>query len=323
MKRPGWEWSILIFPALILIAWGCQNQQPVGPSKTVSLGITLPVTHEIQASLLGSASNDILWRVDGAGMTTMKGTYGPFSTPASSGSVVFYVDVPIGPARLLSLQLNDVPTGTPLALGAAQFDVTSQAIASGQPVVVEMGSVTRNCYFVNQDQLTTGLLGDSGSTYGFATDTLVNLLASGGYDVGMESAGVGTEFEFVDAQNSSMVAVSSIAYLGNGNLVDFDVSPPRPNSFFPTSPAAKQYAISVGAAPAAATTNIQAGDVYFLDLWTIPGAHAWIQVTDPGDYVPPTAGGGYGPSFRFRVNSTLPYYAYDPTPNLTACSAAW
>lgn len=51
--------------------------------------------------------------------------------------------------------------------------------------------------------------------------------------------------------------------------------------------------------------------------------HAWIRVTDPG--VEASTAPGYGPSFAFRVNQSLPYYAYDRTAADLAgtCGASW
>jgi hypothetical protein len=263
----------------------------------------LPQSPEVKASLLGVASNEILYRVDGAGLPSLvRGTAGPFSTPASSGSVNFTMNIPPLDSLVLSIQLNDASTHQALAIGATTLNMLTAPVTD---VVVEMGSVTRNCYFVNEK---TGLYGNNGSTYGFSTDTLNNALLTGGYDIGVSFDS--SAYLFVDAQADSTGARSSIAYLGNGNYVDYDRTPPNNSYFFVNSGTAKQYAVSQNYASAAPTTELQVGDIYYVLLSTIPGAHAWIQVTDPGQY---SANGGYGPSFRFRVNSNLPYYGYERT----------
>ncbi|HET9870640.1 MAG TPA: hypothetical protein VFR02_09115, partial [bacterium] len=102
-----------------------------------------------------------------------------------------------------------------------------------------------------------------------------------------------------------------VAYLGNGDLLDFDRVPPD-QDFFPTSLQAKSGPVS----------TLEAGDVYCLKLFTMAG-HAWIRVTDPG--VEASTAPGYGPSFAFRVNQSLPYYAYDRTAADLAgtCGASW
>ena len=52
-------------------------------------------------------------------------------------------------------------------------------------------------------------------------------------------------------------------------------------------------------------TTLQSGDVYCVLLGT--GGHAWMQINNQG------VTGTTGPSFRFRVNTNLPYYAYEQT----------
>jgi len=66
------------------------------------------------------------------------------------------------------------------------------------------------------------------------------------------------------------------------------------------------------------TSFIEKGDIYCVKLTSIPGAYAWIQFTT----VPSLSD---APSFVFRVNKTLPYYAYDETSPDAAnsCSTSW
>ena len=90
----------------------------------------------------------------------------------------------------------------------------------------------------------------------------------------------------------------AIAYLGKGQLVDFD-GVPSDSDFFPFSTQAKN-------AKGAPVSTLETDDVYCVKLGTMPG-HAWVQIIDPGHMTVT------GPSFRFRVNKTLPYYSYDET----------
>lgn len=315
-----------LFPALFTIGaftvliWSCQSAKPLGPIKNVAMSVHVPQTAELKASLLGTTLNELFYRVDGPGLgASYTGTVGPFSTASNFGSVDFLLNIPSN-ATVLSLQLNDASTHQPLAIGAVSLSSLSSPVSD---IVVEMGSVTRNCYFVNEK---TGVYGGTASTYGFNGDFLTNVAtkSAGTYDIGVSFDAAVTLYQIVDAQGTSQWPVRwSIAYLGNGNLVDHDVVPPNAGYFFPTSGAAKQYAVSVGSAPAAPTTDVQAGDIYYILLGSIANGQAWIQVTDPGLYIP--TGGGYGPSFRFRVNSTSPYYAYQQTTAdvASSCSTLW
>jgi hypothetical protein len=281
------------------------------------LTVFIPQSNEVKASLLGVAQNEVIARVDGPSSTFLsENTVGPFSTAANYGSEDFTLNVPQEDNLLLSLQLNDASTHQPLALGAVAMDLLSSPVSD---VVVEMGSVTRNCYFVNEKQ---GLYGQSGSAYAFATDNLFNQLSTSGFDIAFSPVST-IGYQIVDAQANSTGALSSIAFLGNGSLVDHDRTPPDNSFFFTSSAAAKQYAVSTGFVGSSATTNVEVGDIYFVNLKSIASAHAWVQITDPG--FPSTISSGYGPSFRFRVNGTLPYYGYDQTSADTSgtCSASW
>jgi len=310
-------WAVFL-GAIGLFVWGCQTTQPIAPNKNVAMSVFIPETGEVKASLLNVASNELLYRVDGPGPNAViKGAAGPFSTAASSGSLDFSVNIPAEDSLLLSVQLNDASTHQPLAIGATMLNLLS---APTTDVVVEMGSVTRNCYFVNEK---LGGYGNTGSSYAFQTDNLFNQVTAG-YDISISLIIPSASYLIVDAQGTSLWPVRwSIAYLGNGNFVDHDVRP-LDNYFFPNSGTAKQYAISNGSAPAAATTQIQTGDIYcVLTSASLNYATAWVQFTDPGNYT--TLVGGYGPSFRYRVNGTSPYYGYQSTGAAVSntCSTLW
>jgi hypothetical protein len=289
---------------VLAVSAGC-NQVPMAPSRSVALNVTLSRLDSVRASLLGTTQNEILYRLDGAGDLPGHGVYGPFSAPVSAGAASFSLKVPSrsGP-QVLSLQLNDASTHQPLAVGATQFDFGT-GLAGG--LVVDMGSVTRNCYYTDESR-SPGVnnLYNKSSTYNFAADALVGTISLGtGSDIAFSTTGVPVQFFFEEAANGPGPVAKSIAYLGKGDLVDFDMIP-DPSLFFPFSYQSK-------AAAGAPVTTLEAGDIYCVNLVSIPPvngvfSHAWVQITDPG--VPNT----YGPNFRFRVNSTLPYYGYEQTP---------
>jgi hypothetical protein len=280
---------------------GC-SQEPMAPQRSVALSVTMDKLESIHAALLGATQNEILYRVDGKGEAAQHFVYGPFSTPLSSGTVTFTVKVPPGSgSQVLSLQLNDASTHQPLAVGAAGFDFGA-GLEGG--VVVDMGSVTRTCYFTNMAN-TANPQYPSFST-GFTVSFESDAVATPGPVVDMSvttcaTCPVTNSYYFqgpLASGSGPPVTVSNIAYLGNGDLVDFDYVPPA-SSFFTTSLAAK----------GGAAATLQAGDIYCVQLQSPVGGHAWVQVTNPGAL--PTAPIIYGPGFRFRLNSTLPYYAYE------------
>jgi hypothetical protein len=303
----------LIFYFLPLLAltteFGC-SKSPVAPARAMALNLSIPITPELKNSLLGTTTNSLHYRVDGSGgVSLIESTTGPFSAPVSYGSVDFTLDIPPG-GKVLSLELDSyrvlrgLALESPLALGAVGLDFINGGTGN---VTVEMGSITRTCY--NLDELTNGL-GGTGAVYGFATDTLFNQLAMGPqYDIAILQTGTG--YSFADGQNVTPT-LKSIAYLGNGDLLDYDRVPPD-SSFFTTSTQAKGGAVSI----------VESGDIYCFKLSTMPG-FAWAEITDAGLFVA-GAPGSYGPSFEFRTNQTKPYYAYDETAadSGNTCSTTW
>lgn len=271
--------------------WGCQTNQPVTPYKNVALSVYAPYTSEVSASLLGVASNELFYRVDGPGhVALVKGTAGPFSTAASGGSIDFSLNVPAEDSMVLSIQLNDASTHQPLAIGASALNMVSAPVTD---VVVEMGSVTRNCYTLN---VPGGSV--SPEIFTFSTDSLLNAPALGDFQVYFPIGGSTPVTIAGGPVSSSGPPLPNVAYLGNGNFVDYDYVPSA-SSFQTDSSLAKGAPISMN-------------DIFCLKLVSMPtgvgGGHAWIQVTNLGNgtlYV--------GPSFRYRVNSTAPYYGYERT----------
>ncbi len=272
----------------MLILEGCNSNHgpnsPVLPLQATNLSVSLP-TNTITGSLLGVSANEVLYQVSGPAMQTVSGVVGPINATGNSGTINFTIPLSLGPSRLLAFQLNDAANQQPLAVGAVQMDFTSQPAA---PIVVEMGSVARNCYSIN-----TGLFND-GSYFAFETDALANaatVVSSSGYDVDFLPVTIGSSVGFqMNALNSD-----TVAYMGNGNLVQFAMAPT--SGYVASSTAAKQAA-------GASVTLIQAGDIYCMKL--AGGGHVWLQISGAGS-------SSVGPSFRFRVNTTLAYYAYEQT----------
>ena len=292
------KFTFLPLLAVLTLAVSCSNE-PTAPARFVALSVTLNRLDQVQASLLGASQNEIYYRVDGQGSAQSHFTAGPFSMPVSSGSITFTAQVPRGGAgpQVLTLQLNDASDHAPLAVGATGFDF-GVSLAAG--LSVDMGSVTRTCYFVNTANTPNYA---SGYSFAFETDA-VNPPAGAVTDlvVSVCAACAPGNFYFQGPVNTSLptpVTIGDIAYLGNGDLVDFDSVPPA-SAFLTTSLAAK-----------GGNATLAAGDIYCIQLQNPPGAHAWVQVTNPGNFV--STGGGYGPAFVYRVNSTLPYYAYEQT----------
>ncbi|HEY5037446.1 MAG TPA: hypothetical protein VIJ93_00070, partial [bacterium] len=199
---------ISFFFVYLALLWGCQGNRPLGPEKVVSLNVSIPATSEVKSSLIGTAANEILYRVDGAGVSNIHGTVGPFTTAAPSGSYGFALDIPSGGLRVLSVQLNNAATHQPLALGAVGIDLSPNAPVT-DVIVVEMGSVTRNCYYTKN-------INYLGTSYSFATDGMPDAVSN---DIKIFSVGAG--YQILDAQGLTAFAYNTISYLGNGNFVDY------------------------------------------------------------------------------------------------------
>jgi len=311
MKNYFFASAFLLTLTLDLFVIGC-SKSPLAPARAMALNISIPMTNDLRAEFLGNSYNSLYYRVDGAGgVSLLEGTTGPFSAPASTGSIDLDVALPPG-AELLSLQLNTYYPGvgsagpppiiqSPLAVGALALDSLGAGTANA---VVEMGSVTRNCYYVNYPSSYAYY------SYGFNNDNFSPASVVGpSYDIQVDYFGNSVlSFFLADASGNTL---NSIAYMGNGNLVDHD-GVPDPSRFSSASTICKTAALG------ATTNSIEAGDVYCIKLNTIPGGFAWIQTLTAGAF--PTC-----PTFIFRVNKSLPYYAYDQTaPDLAnSCSTSW
>ena len=290
--------------ALAISIWssGCQGTKPVSPLRVISLNVSIPPTNELRSSLLNSGSNELMYKVEGIGVTPISATLGPFATASSSGAIDFSVNIPGGGKRLLSLQVNDGGTHKPLAIGAAELDLTNNFPTTD--VMVELGSVTRNCYYLNETASYAYY------TYGFNGDVLTGSPVTGSsYDIQVDyqSCTCGAYTWYLLDASGNTPTPNSIAYMGNGNFLDYDYVP-----------AASQFS-AASTLTKIAPNFVEANDVYCIKLNTIPGGYAWMQITTPGGPFPTC------PTFIYRVNKTLPYYAYDRTAADVAatCSGTW
>jgi hypothetical protein len=286
---------VSLFIGATLLVWGCmgKNSPPISPTRIISLSVTVSNLNSVRAKLLGAAQNVILYRIDGTSGAPVTGSVGPFSTSGNSGSYTFAVPNFVSSGNsLLSLQLIDASTGQALAIGAAPVVSTS-----GVPIVtVELGSLVRPCYDISGASVTLNF----GYAFGFSSDNIVgsNSATGAGLDIAFDSTVISDSNVF-RVKDASTGTNDDIAFLGNGNLVDFDVVP------------ADSAFQSIGSV-------LHTGDVFCVKLSTIPNAHAWIQITDPGSWTT------RGPSFVYRVSTTKSYYAYETTAfdQLGGCSGA-
>jgi hypothetical protein len=263
---------------------GCNNRKdsPVAPSRVISLNVSVPQTKELQASLLGSASDILLYSATSAS-ETVTGKVGPFSDQSGAGNINLNLGLPSAGTWLLALELESSSDKNPLAVGAAQVEVDSQSGA----ITLQMGSVSRNCY------KTDTWMDPGGSYFSFQND----LLSTGYFgSADINVATTGTAY-YILTQAGDLVQ-----YMGNGPLVNYAAAPVTETNI---------CSATSKLAAGAPVSTLQAGDVFCFQL--LGGGYAWLQVINPGS---PTV----GPSFRYRVNTTVPYYAYERTTADTAGS---
>ncbi len=287
--------AMVLFLPLLLLA-GCQGNKLVSPVRLTNLSVTVPLPKSLKASLLGASSNEIFYNLTAKESGPVTGSTGTFSTSGQTGSFTFVISgVSTDGNPILSLQLNNALTHQPLAIGAAQL------VSDANTLTVELGSVVRTCYSVQPGQTYTcsesggGFFGFNAYYEDYGTSSLTNT-----YDMhwtGLVDA-TPTCLGTYDLEDGWTGSAKSLAYLGNGRLVDYDTVPTNSN-FYSDGGAAKLAA-------SAATTTIEAGDIFCVKLQggTTPG-HAWVQFTGAGDTTD-------APTFIFRVrNDSTPYYLYD------------
>lgn len=290
---------VLLVPLGFFI--GCNSGKlPVAPSMgSVRMNVSIPVNPG--SKLLGSVSNEIYYSVSGTG-SPVTGVVGPIASAGVTGTISFSITLPSTAYNFLALQLNDAPTHQPLAIGASPLSFSN----SSSNLTVEMGALNLNCYSEEAFQAGDGLNFENHDMFAIVTpqptpavDTVVN--------------SDGTDYEFDDPGTNN-----SIAYMGNGDLVRYANVPPA-TAFASSSSIAKQASsggitTSVLKAKLAhlvsgkytSTSPMEAGDVYCVKL-AVAG-YAWVIVTNPGNL-----SANVGPNFSFRVNTTVPYYAFERT----------
>ena len=285
-----WAWAA---PLIALgVAAGC-GVTPISPRRDAALSVTLQRLNTVSPALLAAASNEVYFHLDGTGAPPGHGVYGPFTTSTVTGSVTITLRVPPGP-QVLSLQLNNASNHQPLALGAVSFDIGAGLPAGG--LAVDMGSVTRNCYYTDMSNVAV-INTSKGGTYTFATDTLAGTpIVLGGPDVGLV---LGSTLFFIEDAYNNLPSANVVAFMGKGEMVDYDGVPPD-SHFFP-------YSYQSKGAAGEPVSFLETGDVYCVKPHSLLGGYAWLQITDPG------VANVRGPNFRFRVNTTKPFYSYEQT----------
>ncbi|HET9870765.1 MAG TPA: hypothetical protein VFR02_09765, partial [bacterium] len=199
----------------------------------------------------------------------------PFGTAGDSGEVSFAITAPQGNGELLAFEITDATTKEPLAVGAVKADVQPGMVSD---LFVTMGTVISPCYTVDTSSMGGNAYVNFDQDQVAASDTVTADLSVSSYPSGSV-----TYYQFTP-QNGAMMA-----YLGNGDLVDF-AAVPDPSAFNTGS-----------------SSFLNKGDVYCLQL--AGGLYAWVQVADPNEPFGLNPPGPQGPLLRFRV-SDQPYYAY-------------
>ncbi len=289
--------SLLVIAPLAFF-WGCsKGNAPVGPAASISnVAITVPLKDSHGKDFTSTQVN-VLYYISGTNGDPVTGTAGTVS--ASTGnSFSFNKTLPTtGSFNYVAVQINDAVSNQVIAVGATTLTAST--------VPVTLGPVNKPVY-----QVTLG----HGQAFGFESDAQPNIgltptpTPAAGLDVFCNTTATGFELDNITMTNST------VAYLGNGNFLDFLKIPS--DSLFQTTSTASKSLLTTG------TTDVVPGDIYCVKL--SGGGHAWLQVTSVGAAV----------KFVYRVNTTLPYCGYEqttadatqiaagPTPTATVFSAA-
>jgi sugar lactone lactonase YvrE len=278
----------LVAVAQVALFWGCaKGNLPVSLASTSSASITVPLKDSHGKDLSPTQVN-VLYYIGGAG-APVTGTAGTAS--ASTGnSFSFNVGLPSGSSYgYVAVQINAVSNNQVIAVGATTL--------TGGTVPVTLGPVNKPVYEVNP-------LG-VGQAFGFESDTTVSegvsvAATTPGLDVECNKSSDGTGFEL----DNSLLTINSIAYMGNGNFVDY-LQLPAASAFATSSSLSKGLVVKSG------STALAPGDVYCAKLSGT--GYAWLQITSVS---------AAGPVFVFRVNTTLPYCGYEQTTADAAAIAA-
>jgi hypothetical protein len=262
--------SLLVLAPLAFF-WGCaKGNAPVGPASASVASITVPLK-DSHGKDLSATQVSVLYYIAGTG-APLKGNAGTAS--ASTGnSFSFNVKLPTGNSySYVAVQINDSANNL-IAAGAATL--------SGGTVPVTLGPVNKPVY-----QITLG----AGKAFNFEsyTTSTAGANTAPGMDAICKISSDGTGFELDD----SALANDTIAYLGNGNFVNYLQLP----STFAESSSSSKSQFATG------PSSMAPGDVYCVKL--SGGGHAWLQVVSVG---------AAGPVFVYRVNTSLPYCGYEQT----------
>lgn len=275
----------IVLAALFLVGtpmiffWGCGKGVPSAPAASGVLNIQVASNDRSGVQFVGASQNTIYYNVSNSS-TSITGSYGPLSASGVSGTFSFPVTLG-GHAnyQYISVEITDTSSGKALAVGAAPLNSPS--------ISMELGPVNKGCYEV------TAL--PQNDYYNFETNT-----------VSTSATGNDIECLYMGAQGYQLAnasGVAGIAYMGTGTMVNYLTVPPS-NNFEVNSSTSKSFVLT-GSGASAASYPLALNDVYCCKLHGV--GYAWLQVTSVGN------GSSTGPSFTFRVNTTLPYCAYEQT----------
>src|SRR5258708_30919054 len=91
---------VLVTLTLLGFLQGClSGSRPISPAKSLSLTVSVVPPRGVGASFLGSSQNEILYRVDGTGVT-VSGTAGPLP-PGPAPRLLFFSLPPLPPRHNL------------------------------------------------------------------------------------------------------------------------------------------------------------------------------------------------------------------------------
>jgi hypothetical protein len=267
--------ATLLMSAPLSLFVGCNKANaPVGLATVSNVKITVPLTAPNGKVL--NVNGDVLYYLAGGSapvtgkagtVTASSGFSFSFNVPTTASSALTYVAV----------EISDSTSHNPVAVGATSF--------SSSTVPVTLGPMNKTVYQANP-------LG-AGQVLNLQTAVFTNMgftptpSVASSSDVLCKTTSTGFELDNPALTNST------IAYMGNGDLVKF-LQLPASSAFQITSTASKALATT--------PTDVAPGDVYCVKL--IGGGYAWLQITSVT---------GAGPSFSFRVNTTLNYCGYEPS----------
>jgi len=303
MTRIPSRTTTLLGLALLVLLAGCAGDGPLAPTQPIAVDVSVAPSDELRAALAGSDNNEVLYALRTAAGIVEKGKLKASTASAADGSLKISLNV-LAQNAVLSLQLNDAATHEPLAIGASTLNFGGRARTTalyppykGKPTLtLDLGAVNTNCSTFYH----TGLPQSTGLDL---TGAVTSSTWNDGFLMGYYNGNTYLGLEFVGSAcvTTGGCASQNVAYLGNGDLVDFAPVPP-PAQFYSYSSESKAAVLGTTRANAL----LAAGDVYCFNLNLIPGGHAWVQVVRIEN--------GNLAHLRFRVNSYYPFYGLEETP---------